>query len=554
MAMRLPAAMQSPAWRIQGLMAVLAMACLALLTWLLPNPQAAQGVAVFAPRTMEPTAMLLHVYLGAVLAIVLMNLVFWSWLGERLYLNCAALLAAGLVYTSLRYQTPGLPLPESPRLEALLGIVYCGFCIVATAFFSQLFEFRRNALWAARVFELVVWFNTAALVVALAGRYADISRAVVFMALLSTAFGTLFVAYLLLVRRRWQYLPGALAFVVPVLLSIVSQLALHGVLPAAWVPDAPVLWFVGRLAEVLLLALTVASRTRLAERALHEERAGTLERALAAEQVLEAKVRERTGELQQAQNALQIALSSERDMRLEQRQFFSMVNHEFRTPLMVADSAAAELHAFPPDGAQELQERAGQIRRACRRLMALADSCLVNDRLDDQAFRPRLEQVRLAQLVEEPAELVRWSPRHRLHLDLAQAPETWECDATLTSIALSNLVSNAIKYARGGQIGIAAHCNAQGALCLSVTDEGAGLPPGEIERLFERYERGSAPRMTSGYGLGLWVARRIAQLHGGEVQFSAAPDGPGACFTLVLSAPVKAPMHLDAAQELGTVA
>ena len=546
--------MQSPAWRIQGLLAVLAMACLALLTWLLPNPQAAQGVAVFAPRTVEPTAVLLHVYLGAVLAILLMNLVFWSWLGERLYLNCAAMLAAGLVYTSLRYQTPGLPLPAPPRLEALLGIVYCGFCIVATAFFSQLFEFRRNALWAARVFELVVWFNTAALVVALAGHYADISRAVVFMALLSTAFGTLFVAYLLLVRRRWQYLPGALAFVVPVLLSIVSQLALHGVLPAAWVPDAPVLWFVGRLAEVLLLALTVAGRTRLAERALHQERASTLARALAAEQVLEAKVRERTGELQQAQDALQSALSSERDMRLEQRQFFSMVNHEFRTPLMVADSAAAELQAFPPDDPRELQERADQIRSACRRLMALADSCLVNDRLEGQAFRPRHERVRLADIVAESAELVRWSPRHRLELDLAQAPETWECDATLTSIALSNLVSNAIKYARSGPIRMAARCNAHGALCLSVSDEGAGLPAGEIERLFERYERGSAQRMTSGYGLGLWVTRRIAQLHGGELQFHPRLEGQGACFTLILAAPMQAALPAEVPAETRVLA
>ena len=540
--------MLQPAWRIQGLMAVLGVASLVLLTWLLPNPQAAQGVAVFAPRSVEPTAVLLYVYLGAVLAILLMNLVFWSWLGERLYLHCAAMLTAGLVYTSLRYQTPGLPLPESPRLEALLGIVYCGFCIVATAFFSQLFEFRRNALWAARVFELVVWFNTAALVVALAGHYADISRAVVFMALLSTSFGTLFVASLLLVRRRWQYLPGALAFVVPVLMSIVNQLELHGVLPAALVPDAPVLWFVGRVAEVLLLALTVANRTRLAEHALRQERTRTLERALAAEQVLEARVQERTGELQQAQNALQIALRSEREMRLEQRQFFNMVNHEFRTPLMVADSAAAELQWFPPDDAHALQERAHQIRRACRRLMALADSCLVNDRLDDQAFHLRRERVALAQIVEEPAELVRWSPRHRLHLDLAQAPESWECDATLTSMALSNLVSNAIKYARGGPIGIAARCNAQGALCLSVTDEGAGLPPGEIERLFERYERGSGPRMTSGHGLGLWVARRIAQLHGGEVQFSTPPGGVGACFTLILAAPPQPPMHREAVQ------
>ena len=72
-----------------------------------------------------------------------------------------------------------------------------------------------------------------------------------------------------------------------------------------------------------------------------------LESLAKSEHALEERVRLRTAELLRAQNALQAALHSERTLRLEQRQFFNMVNHEFRTPLAVVDSAATEQLSFP---------------------------------------------------------------------------------------------------------------------------------------------------------------------------------------------------------------
>lgn len=530
-------------WLAQALAAA---ALLALLTRLLPNPQAAQGIAVFPGRSMAPAAMLLYAYMGSALAITLMSLILWCWLRERLYILCAALLAAGFAYAAFRYRPEGLWLPGADQPQHALSIAYCSFCVVATVFFSQLFEFRRHWIWAAHLFSVVAWLNAIALGLALLGGYAQISRAVVFTALVSTSFGAVFVLYLLVVRRQWQYLPGALAFAVPSALGILNLLRTQGLLPDVALPSAQMLWFAGRVSEAILLGMAVTNRTRVAERALRSERMQALSRAQAAERELESKVLQRTAQLQTAQQALQTALHSEREMRLEQRQFFNMINHEFRTPLTIVDGAATELQTFPTTDADSLIEQASQIRRASRRLMTLVDTCLINDRLDAGAFRLQLEQTPLDELLEESAELVGWSRRHRLKLDLEHGPQQWQCDPVLVRIAISNLVGNAIKYAKAGDITLAARCDASGDLLISVSDQGPGLAPEAAGQVFEPYERASATRHVNGHGLGLSVVRRIARLHAGDAFFQPAAGG-GACFVIRLGR--LPPGTADACQE-----
>ncbi|SOE35734.1 Signal transduction histidine kinase [Delftia acidovorans] len=526
--------------------ALAAAALLALLTRLLPNPQAAQGIAVFPGRSMAPAAMLLYAYMGSALAITLMSLILWCWLRERLYILCAALLAAGFAYAAFRYRPEGLWLPGADQPQHALSIAYCSFCVVATVFFSQLFEFRRHWIWAAHLFSVVAWLNAIALGLALLGGYPQISRAVVFTALVSTSFGAVFVLYLLVVRRQWQYLPGALAFAVPSALGILNLLRTQGLLPDVALPSAQMLWFAGRVSEAILLGMAVTNRTRVAERALRSERMQALSRAQAAERELESKVLQRTAQLQTAQQALQTALHSEREMRLEQRQFFNMINHEFRTPLTIVDGAATELQTFPTTDADSLIEQASQIRRASRRLMTLVDTCLISDRLDAGAFRLQLEQTPLDELLEESAELVGWSRRHRLKLDLEHGPQQWQCDPVLVRIAISNLVGNAIKYAKAGDITLAARCDASGDLLISVSDQGPGLAPEAARQVFEPYERASATRHVNGHGLGLSVVRRIARLHAGDAFFQPAAGG-GACFVIRLGRLL--PGTADARQE-----
>ena len=261
--------------------------------------------------------------------------------------------------------------------------------------------------------------------------------------------------------------------------------------------EAGVLWQIEAFFFYTLITVAAATGLMQKYRASALAQKQLLAELAHSEQVLEERVLQRTSELLQAQNALHAALHSEREMRQEQRHFFDMVNHEFRTPLAVVNSAATEQQAFPgPETAPQV-ERAAQIRRACRRLMALVDNCLVSDRLDAQAFKPQWRDVPLADIVDAAAELVQWSRRHHLRLDTARAPAWWTCDPALVRIALSNLVDNAVKHARPGEITLSAHSPAPGLLALAVSDQGPGLPPEAAQHLFARCERGASRGCTA---------------------------------------------------------
>lgn len=245
---------------------------------------------------------------------------------------------------------------------------------------------------------------------------------------------------------------------------------------------------------------------------------------------LEQLVAQRTAELLKTQAILQHALAAEKSLMLEQRQFFAMISHEFRTPLTVVDTAATEQMVFPAATPEQQIERALQIRRACRRLTSLVNNCLVDERLLAGGFVPQLDPMSVASIVEEASELVTWSPRHQLELATEQAPAIWQADPTLIRIAISNLVDNAVKYSRQGKIRISAQLE-QDSLIISVADEGPGPAPADQERIFEAFESGRRSDEGGGFGFGLYVARKIARAHQGDVVVEVSQQ-KGTCFRL----------------------
>lgn len=302
-----------------------------------------------------------------------------------------------------------------------------------------------------------------------------------------------------------------------------------------WNIDATALWQLEVIVFMALIACAVFSGMVVRYRDIQRLKDLAIARLAQSEHSLEERIEQRTSELSSTQEALAHALANERALRLEQRQFFQMISHEFRTPLAVVDSAAAEQQAFPSPDLTVQKDRAAQMRRACRRLTSLVDSCLISERLDTAGFALQTSPARVADLLEHAAQLVHWSPRHHLHLFTDSAPEVWVCDETLVRIALSNLVDNAVKYASAGEIFIAARKGESGLLEISVADDGSGMSLAVMDRIFERFERGDRTDQSKGFGLGLWVTRRVARLHGGDITVESRP-GEGACFTLTLGA------------------
>ena len=124
-------------------------------------------------------------------------------------------------------------------------------------------------------------------------------------------------------------------------------------------------------------------------------------------------------------------------------------------------------------------------------------------------------------------------PKHSdIEANLDAAPDTMRMDPRLMELALSNLLVNATKYANSSVRCSSAREN--GDYLLTVEDDGRGVPQHERDTVFKAFTRldDSRNRETGGYGLGLAIVARVAELHGGTASVDASPDLGGARFTL----------------------
>ena len=119
-------------------------------------------------------------------------------------------------------------------------------------------------------------------------------------------------------------------------------------------------------------------------------------------------------------------------------------------------------------------------------------------------------------------------------------PVPVRCDPLRIEQVLGNLVGNAIKYSpKGGAIDIALAAG-DGHAMVTVTDQGSGVAPEERPHLFEPFRRGTRVRGIAGLGLGLAVARRIVEAHGGRIELDPAPR-TGSAFHVTLPTTPEAP-------------
>ena len=128
---------------------------------------------------------------------------------------------------------------------------------------------------------------------------------------------------------------------------------------------------------------------------------------------------------------------------------------------------------------------------------------------------------------------------HVIGSDVGTLPSEFICDPKLISILLINLIDNALRHSPpGGAIWTSGCCPSCDTVILSVSDEGLGIPDWAQERIFERYFRlDQTSNQNAGMGLGLFIVRRIAELHGGGVACESEP-GAGATFRVKLRAPI----------------
>jgi two-component system, sensor histidine kinase and response regulator len=242
---------------------------------------------------------------------------------------------------------------------------------------------------------------------------------------------------------------------------------------------------------------------------------------------------------QAARAALNDALERLEQSSRQREEFMLMVAHELGGPLTVITGYAQILgkRRLP----REKQDRArSAILSEAHRVERLVDDLADNARAATGQFELQQHPHDLVEIVREQVEICE-ARSATLNAEL-DAPDALPvvCDRDRIAQAVSNLLTNALNYASAGKVRVQVWADDEQAH-VAVADEGPGIPEDQVEAIFKPHVRlvrngSEAPR---GAGLGLHIARAIAQAHGGELSVSSIP-GQGTTFTVSL--PVVAPM------------
>jgi signal transduction histidine kinase len=213
-----------------------------------------------------------------------------------------------------------------------------------------------------------------------------------------------------------------------------------------------------------------------------------------------------------------------------------LVVHELRTPVAIIKAYAELLEAQAATKHSTLagsREVMAHILEQADLMSNWIDAMLDVRRLQLGELRLDLTRVDLVQLAWTVAEEFQQTTRqHQIRVVATRPPPPIMADRSRLRQVLSNLLENAVKYAAGGTIQIRLGLSARDKAILAVHDEGPGLDKSQLKRIFAPFEQ--AERRSAGLGLGLYVARQIAQVHGGSLWAESRGRMNGSTFILSL--------------------
>ena len=218
-------------------------------------------------------------------------------------------------------------------------------------------------------------------------------------------------------------------------------------------------------------------------------------------------------------------------------EFLATLAHELRNPLAPIRNALAVIRNAPADSGEAMRAR-DIIDRQVHRMSRLVDDLLDVSRITRGIVPLRRERVTVAAVVADAIEASRPTierKQHELRLHLPAESLVLEADPARLTQVLSNLLDNAAKYTGpGGTIEVAAWRDGDHAV-LRVADSGIGIATDELSRIFEMFSRGGRSESgPGGLGIGLWLSRRLIELHGGSIEASSEGPGRGSQFLVRL--------------------
>lgn len=477
-------------------------------------------------------------YLGAYALLVLAGLWFEFAVRDRIYLYFS-LYVMSCIFTTLTDN--GLwqqyIMPDQPQWFNLIAgssmILLTGSCM---QFMFRFIEMHKHRPRLNRIFLSALWlFCGAVFAGILSGHYQTATR--ISHLALPFAIGPLAVICLFRPALRSAkeirfalIVSGMLLFVSITVYTLVQLGKIERNMLTGNV------MYISSMLFFLVIYYSISRRynsMRIAKEAAQQKAYKVLQQS---EQELEQQVMLRTRELLDAMNTVEQALTHEKSMRREQRHYIEMVSHELKTPLAVIDATTQNLTRETHTPGSKTQVRLEKIRQATERLSLLFNDYMSDDRFDDLAgtFQPaELAVLPLLQDAKDSAQVI--SEQHLISVNSA-CDVLW-ADRELLRLVLRTLVENAAKYTPSGTH-ISLHAAESGkGWHLDVADDGPGIPPEERLMIFKRRYRGSSSAQHSGSGLGLPLARRLIEMHGGTLTLLASST-PGCTFRIFLPRPL----------------
>lgn len=478
----------------------------------------------------------LGLYFGIYLALIVFHSLFWRMTDAPesgwylIYVTCCFLIES--FSTGLIQQATGLPVAWSDRM---LGCIMAASLPIGFIFAQRQLRVTEYAGLRRILTGLCLLVGAMAASAILLGHYQIGAPLVQVVSLLTIAL-LIGMALWLLFKGQKSARVFLLVFGIYYAGVIISFLRNLGVIPTTFITDNAVA--IGTLLHMALMSMRIIHHYRTLE---EDKRRAQLDFKLLLQEHntnLEQQIIERTRELREEisrrtllEGELRETLHQEQRTREEQRDFVAMVSHEFRTPLAIISTSAQQISRNLSAPPERNEKRCQNIREASSRLLTLVDHYLSNDRMEGATAVQCDTDHPLPLLLERStADL----PAGRVAIDNLSTRTAIRCDGGLLKIALRNLLANADRHAPPHSVIRLELSEGDGSLDIRIHNEGPAIPEDQSRLLFQKYFRGSQAQHSPGAGLGLHLAKRIAELHGGNLYLESRGERAPICFRLSL--------------------